>query len=129
MDLETAQYFTFFYGILSLKTGLFRYVNAGHPNPVYVPGGSEPTLLPSSGYPIGLLPEAKYEEHSVTMRTKDRLVLYTDGLIEAFNPQEEEFGLGRLLENVSNTRGLALNDSLKILAKAADDWYGIQPST
>jgi sigma-B regulation protein RsbU (phosphoserine phosphatase) len=58
------------------------------------------------------------------MRAKDRLVLYTDGLIEAFNPQEEEFGLGQLLENLSTTRSLALNESLKILAKCAADWHG-----
>jgi sigma-B regulation protein RsbU (phosphoserine phosphatase) len=123
MDPETAQYFTFFYGILNLKTGLFRYVNAGHPNPIYLPFGSEPALLPSSGCPIGLLRDAIYEDHTVTMRTKDRLVLYTDGLIESFNPLEEEFGLGRLLENVSSTRGLGLDESLKILAKCAADWH------
>lgn len=124
MDPETAQYFTFFYGILNLKTGLLRYVNAGHPNPIHLPFGSEPALLPSTGCPIGLLQKTKFEDHAVTMRAKDRLVLYTDGLIEAFNPQEEEFGLGQLLENVSNTRGLALNESLEILAKCAADWHG-----
>jgi len=124
MDLETGQYFTFFYGILNLKTGLFSYVNAGHPNPIYLPLGSEPRLLPSSGCPIGLLPEAQYEEQSLTLRTKDRLVLYTDGVIEAFNPQEEEYGLGRLLENISKTRLLRLNYSLETLANSSTDWSG-----
>ena len=123
MDLETGQYFTFFYGILNLKTGLFRYVNAGHPSPVYLPAGSEPMALPASGYPIGLLPEAKYEEHSVTLGTKDRLVLYTDGLIEAFNPREEEYGSRRLLENICDTRDLSLKASLEILAKSVEDWH------
>ena len=69
-----------------------------------------------------MLSEAKYEEHSLTMRTKDRLVLYTDGVIEAFNPQEEEYGLRRLLENVSKTRSLSLDKGLEALAKSANDW-------
>jgi len=124
MDLETNQYFTFFYGILNLKTGLFRYVNAGHPTPVYLPADSEPVTLPASGYPIGLLPEAKYEEHFVTLGTRDRLVLYTDGLIEAFNPREEEYGSRRLLENICDTRSLSLKASLEILAKSVEDWHG-----
>lgn len=124
MDLETNQYFTFFYGILNLKTGLFRYVNAGHPNPVYLPAGSEPTALPASGCPIGLFPEARYEEHSITVGTRDRLVLYTDGLVEAWNHREEEYGPRRLLDNICSTRGLSLKGSLEILAKSVDDWHG-----
>jgi sigma-B regulation protein RsbU (phosphoserine phosphatase) len=124
MDLQTNQYFTFFYGILNLKTGLFRYVNAGHPPPVYLAAESEPTELPASGLPIGLLREARYEEHTITVGTKDRLVLYTDGLVEAFNPREEEYGSRRLLENIVETRGLPLNDSLEILAKSVEEWHG-----
>ena len=124
MHLETGQYFTFFYGILNLKSGLFSYVNAGHPPPVYLPAGLKPTALPSSGCPIGLLPEAKYEEHSITLGTNDRLVLYTDGLIETFNSREEEYGLGRLLETICGTRGLSLKNSLEILVKSAEDWNG-----
>jgi serine phosphatase RsbU (regulator of sigma subunit) len=56
--------------------------------------------------------------------TRDRLVLYTDGLVEAWNSREEEYGSRRLLENICSTRGLSLKGSLEILAKSVDDWHG-----
>lgn len=123
MDLETNQYFTLFYGILNLRTGRFRYVNAGHPAPIHLRVGCDPKPLPASGFPIGLIPEARYEEHLVKLEARDRLVLYTDGLVEAFNPREEEYGSGRLLETICDTRCLSLKDSLENLAKSVECWH------
>jgi sigma-B regulation protein RsbU (phosphoserine phosphatase) len=89
------KYVTFFFGVLDPATGVLRYVNAGH-NPPFVCSGGEIVQLPSTGRPIGILPEASYEENVVTIGRGTTLLLYTDGLNEAANSAEEEFGMDRL---------------------------------
>ncbi len=78
-DQITGQYFTILYGVLSLGTGEFRYVSAGHPGPVWLPRGGAPQALPAAGYPIGV-GEADYAERSVRLGPGDRLYLFSDGL-------------------------------------------------
>jgi len=82
-----------------------RYVNAGHNLPyllrsVRVPAGStddwEIEELSSGGTVLGLLPQVSYEEAKVDLRPGDVLVAFTDGVTEALNPNEEEFGEERL---------------------------------
>jgi sigma-B regulation protein RsbU (phosphoserine phosphatase) len=89
------KYVTFFFGRLNPATGEMRYVNAGH-NPPFVctPEGVE--QLGSTGRPIGILPESSYEEATVTLPPGSTLLLYTDGLNEAENRDEAEFGMERL---------------------------------
>src|SRR5207244_911051 len=53
-DAATEQFFTLLYGILTLDTHEFRFVSAGHPCPVHLALGGQPTLVPASGYPLGL---------------------------------------------------------------------------
>jgi phosphoserine phosphatase RsbU/P len=95
------KYVTFFFGRYTPETGELHYVNAGHCPPLLVhPDGSiEP--VPSTGRPIGILPEAEYEEGALLIPEEATLFLYTDGLTEANNPEEEEFGMDRLLATVS----------------------------
>jgi phosphoserine phosphatase RsbU/P len=75
-DSATAQFATMVYGILNTTTGVFRYVSAGHPGPVYVPFGDNPVILESPGFPIGLASDA-YEEKSVRLGVGDRMYLYS----------------------------------------------------
>jgi len=89
------KYVTFFFGLLDPATGVLRYVNAGH-NPPFVCSGNEITHLESTGRPIGILPESSYVENVVTIASGATLLLYTDGLNEAANAEEEEFGMERL---------------------------------
>ena len=89
------KYVTFFFGVLDPATGVLRYVNAGH-NPPFICNGGEIAHLDSTGRPIGILPEASYEEEVVTIGSGATLLLYTDGLNEAANAGEEEFGMERL---------------------------------
>ncbi|MCD4749534.1 MAG: SpoIIE family protein phosphatase [Thermoanaerobaculales bacterium] len=87
---------TAFFAEVELSTGLVRYVNAGH-NPglvLRVTGSFE--WLNASGVPLGLLPVADYELGEVRLNSRDVLVLYTDGLTEAANPETEEYGEDRL---------------------------------
>jgi sigma-B regulation protein RsbU (phosphoserine phosphatase) len=90
------RYATFFFSIYSPPTRLLRYVNAGH-NPPYVLRGSEIHTLDGGGPVIGLLPEAIYEECHLLLKPGDLLLAYTDGISEALNLQDQEWGEERML--------------------------------
>ena len=89
------KYVTFFFGRYSPSTGALRYVNAGH-NPPFIAHGATLQTLDTTGRPIGLLGGCVYEEASVVIPPGATLFLYTDGLNEAANHDEEEFGNERL---------------------------------
>jgi sigma-B regulation protein RsbU (phosphoserine phosphatase) len=103
------KYVTFFFGVLDPSTGVLRYVNAGH-NPPFVCNGDEIVHLESTGRPIGILPESAYEEKSIAIGSGATLLLYTDGLNEAANAGEEEFGMERLTALVREACTYAVNE-------------------
>ncbi|MBW3564717.1 MAG: serine/threonine-protein phosphatase [Acidobacteria bacterium] len=80
-------------------------VNAGHPSPLLVsepspagPRGGSTVSIPSTGPVVGILPVSLWREESFRLRRGDRLVMYTDGLIEATSPDGEEIGEQRVLD-------------------------------
>jgi sigma-B regulation protein RsbU (phosphoserine phosphatase) len=92
---------TVFYCVLEPKSGVLRYANGGH-NPPYIrraAGGVE-TLGGAGGLVLGAMPGSRYTTHTVQLLPGDRLVLYTDGVTEAFNPAEELYGAQRLADEV-----------------------------
>lgn len=89
------KYVTFFFARYSPATGALRYVNAGHNPPLLVAGDAVETIS-STGRPIGILPDAHYSVGTATLADGATLFLYTDGLNEAANPEEEEYGNERL---------------------------------
>ena len=92
---------TVFYCIFDPKTGVLRYANGGH-NPPYVRhvDGSIEILSGTGGLVLGAMPGVEYPNHTVEMRAGDRLVLYTDGVTEAFNHVDEAYGVERLIAEV-----------------------------
>jgi serine phosphatase RsbU (regulator of sigma subunit) len=93
---EDSAFITFFYCVLDTRTGDLCYVNAGHnpPSVLRADGGKE--LLDRGGLVIGIMPGAEYEEGHTVLRPGDDLVLYTDGITEAANVDDEMFGEERL---------------------------------
>jgi sigma-B regulation protein RsbU (phosphoserine phosphatase) len=89
------KYATFFFGRFTPSTGELRYVNAGHNPPLLVEGGRL-SLLDSTGRPVGILPDSPFAEMTVRLERGSSLILYTDGLNEAADPEDEEFGMERL---------------------------------
>ena len=99
---EQMMFVTVFYGVLHLPSGQLRYVNAGH-NPPYLlpaqPGDAEPvrTLARTGGVAVAVSEEFVYQEAVLQLQTGDRIFLFTDGVTEAFNHQQQEYGEQRLL--------------------------------
>jgi phosphoserine phosphatase RsbU/P len=92
---------TVFYCILDPKTGALRYANGGH-NPPYVRRAAGPieSLNGAGGLVLGAMPGVRFPTHTVQLLRGDQLVLYTDGVTEAFNPTEELYGTQRLVDEV-----------------------------
>jgi serine phosphatase RsbU (regulator of sigma subunit) len=100
------------------------YVNAGHNFPVVrrANGGTE--RLESGGLPLGISPDASFPSSTVALEAGDTLVLFTDGVVEAFNAAGEEFTDGRWLNVIRSLPNLSAVDSLGYLLKSVENFVG-----
>ena len=119
---RTRQYFTLVYGAYDESGGRFRYVVAGHPSPLLLRRGEPPEELPGRGLPIGMIESASYRNETVALAPGDRLYFYTDGVTEALDASEAEFGRWRLMAEIDRVRDLPLREGLELLADAVRDW-------
>jgi serine phosphatase RsbU (regulator of sigma subunit) len=110
--IPPSMFVTCFYGVLDPQSGSFRYANAGHNLPCCSrrrDGLADE--LRARGMPLGLMPGMSYEEKETVLGPGEGVLFYTDGLIEAHNPQGEMFGTPRLLgllsERSEDGRGLS----------------------
>ncbi len=100
-DNEANMFVTVFLGILNTASGVLVYSNAGHLPPVLVRAGRDPEWVPlPKGFVLGGLENARYRSRTITLDPGDRLVLYTDGVTEAMNPEGLLFSGERLLASV-----------------------------
>jgi serine phosphatase RsbU (regulator of sigma subunit) len=98
--------------LLDSRTGRLQYANAGHDLPYlrHTGGVSE---LRARGMPLGLMPNMSYEEKEITLKPRESVLLYSDGLVEAHDSQREMFGFPRMRGFVgAHPGGAALIDSL-----------------
>jgi hypothetical protein len=122
-------YATFFYSQYMERTRQLRYVNAGHNPPFLLRTNGEITELPAGGTVIGMFPETSYEESAVTLGSGDVLIAFTDGVVEAHNDAEEEFGEERLKTLLRRVGGLtapeisaAVHTELKAWIRETDQY-------
>ncbi|MBK6561938.1 MAG: serine/threonine-protein phosphatase [Dehalococcoidia bacterium] len=86
---------TCLYGVLNPATGRFVFANAGHNLPTKRTADTVVELR-ATGMPLGLLPEMTYDEHEALLEPGEIILIYSDGLVEAHNPQGEMFSFPRL---------------------------------
>lgn len=98
------RFITFFMTIADPKTGELVYTNAGHNPPLLVRATGGYDTLAGGGVILGILPMATYKESRVTMNSGDILVLFSDGVTEAANLKDEDFGEERLAKLVASMR-------------------------
>jgi serine phosphatase RsbU (regulator of sigma subunit) len=91
------RYATLFWAEYNEHTAMLKYVNAGHPSPILIGSTGEIERLDSSGFPVGLFANAQYTARTHYVQPGSRLVIFTDGLTDAGNTKEQEFGDERLI--------------------------------
>ncbi len=92
---EVGRYATVFFGILD-QEGHLEFINAGHPSPFLIRRGVAEEAFTEGSYPVGLVPEAEYTAVCLKLEPGDTLVLFSDGVTEAVDPDEQMFGTPRL---------------------------------
>ena len=104
-DTKSKKFLSCFLGLLDTRRGGLHYINAGHVPPILVSGETgEYTLLQAGGTVIGLFPDAEYSRGSARLQPGDILVCCTDGVTEACNPQEDEYGTDKLAACIAQHR-------------------------
>jgi len=112
------RFITFFMGIANPATGDIKYVSAGHNPPLLVRAGGGYESLGVGGVILGILSMAKYEEAYAKMESGDVLVLFSDGVTEAADPDDNEFGEDRLAEMVAQLRDRPATEIVEEIHKA-----------
>lgn len=103
------------------------YINAGHNNPILRRASGQIERLDVGGLPFGIQPEVKYESASVTLAPGDWLIIFTDGLVEAENANQDEYGEARLLSAIEVAHAGQPADMLKRLMAELDLFVGNTP--
>lgn len=104
-DTKSKKFLSCFIGLLDTRRNGLHYINAGHVPPIHISGSSgQYKLLQEGGTVVGLFPEAEYSRGSSKLEPGDLLVCCTDGVTEACNVQEDEFGTDRLAACVAKHR-------------------------
>lgn len=107
------KFITAFFGVLDSTTGTFSYVNAGH-NPPYHFSAAGTASLDAGGLILGVIPTMiPYELGTVQLDPGDLLVLYTDGVSEALDPQRQEYGAERLCDLFDHDRNLSAQQAIE----------------
>ena len=103
------------------------YINAGHNNPILLRANGSIERLDVGGLPYGILPEVKYQAGTVSLLPGDWLVIFTDGLVEAENARQEDYGEGRLLNVIQSAKSLSPAELLKRLIAELDLFVATTP--
>lgn len=120
---------TMILGIVDTTTGRMEYGQGGHNPPIVLPAKGEPVYEPSGGMPLGVFEDAKFGQRQLELKVGETLLVYTDGVTEAMNPQRELFGEERLKEAVREQSRLSPESlTQRVVAEVARFANGAEPS-
>jgi phosphoserine phosphatase RsbU/P len=115
---ESNMFVTFFVGILNTKTNLLQFCNAGHNPPILIRGGKEAEFFGlTKSIPVGLFEDFDFKEERIQLDTDDQLFLYTDGLTEAEDVNNNLYGNERLLEVIRKNADAAPKELIELVGK------------
>jgi serine phosphatase RsbU (regulator of sigma subunit) len=127
-DSTSDMFVTAYYAILDMPSRALTYASAGHNLGLYVPAvDGPPQVLVTDGIPLGITAQAPIGQKTLTMQPGDLVVMYTDGVTEAVNGENEEFGQSRLAELLRANRHLPADAIADAIRAAVDDFIGDAP--
>lgn len=125
-DVESNEFVTVFYGVLDPATGTFTYCNAGHNPPYFIRPNAEIGLqkLPRTGMPLGIVEKETWARAAVQFNPGDRLVLYTDGVIDAENARGEFFGVDRFVNAMQASASRSAEEMIQSISAEVQTFVG-----
>lgn len=121
------KFITLFLGYIDLENNEFVYTNAGHDYPYLFRASGKTERLESTGIPIGMLPESKYDESSVQLESGDVLFVYSDGIVDATNADGNMFTEERLAYLVESNTGKSPQEIASAIEKEILKFIGKTP--
>ncbi len=109
----SSMFVTVFYGILNTQTGEAEYVNAGHNPPYLLSASGISKVEMTNGLALGVLDDFIYESKKIQLKNGDRLLLYTDGVVEAFNQEETAYGEEKFEDFLNKSLSLQIEAIVK----------------
>jgi sigma-B regulation protein RsbU (phosphoserine phosphatase) len=123
-EASNNRFFTLLYGILDIRDGQFRYALAGHPGPLIVSSDQSVQDLTENSFPVGIVENADFTESTIKLNPGDRMYLYSDGIIEETNENEEQFEINRLQESLKRNYSVTIDKSIEQMVDAIISWHG-----
>jgi sigma-B regulation protein RsbU (phosphoserine phosphatase) len=121
-SIERNQFVTGFYGILDATNRTLAYSNAGHNPPFLLDVEGKAHFEERGGVPLGMFRDSRYYEYYATIESGQMLMLYTDGVTEAMNPDGEEYGRDRLVDAARRGRHLSARELIDFIHREVIDW-------
>ena len=121
------KYATLFLGVLDYKAHQFIYCNAGHDNPFFFCPQKPVSRLQTGGIVVGFMKEFAFEQATIPFGVNDVLVIYSDGVTEAMNSRNQEFGEQRLHNVLQNSIHSGATDIIERVLKEVDTFTGETP--
>ena len=129
-DNEALMFVTLVYAVYDPGNGLLTYANGGHNPPLVIHRDGSSTLLPATGgLALGVMPNYEFDRNIVTIEPGESLVMYTDGVTEAMNGDEEEFGTERLQDLFAEPKPQDAQVITKSIFDAVDAFAGDAPQS
>ena len=115
------KYATLFYGILDFSQNKITFCNAGHNEPILIDETGNVLRLKEGGMIVGIFPDAPYEEKTIDFASGSVLIIFSDGITEAMNINEEEFGEERLIELIKKNKNLSAEELINFIMKVVNN--------
>lgn len=121
-SIERNQFVTAFYGVLDASNKTLAYTNAGHNPPLILDKDGKARFLERGGLPLGMFRDTRYYEYYVSIEPGQMIVLYTDGVTEALNPEGVEYGRERLQSAVLAAQNLRAREIISSIHRNVIEW-------
>ena len=95
---------------------------AGHPGPALMKKGQPPHIIATHSYPIGVSEDAEYISETIQLQAGDKLILYTDGVVEALSSRDIPFGDERFLKTLKRNQSKSIDECLDAVIKSLENW-------
>lgn len=126
---DSEHYLTAFFAILDLRTGIIQFTNAGHhPALLFNPQSNDIRKLDTHGFFIGIMEDAKYETGFTELSPDDKILFFTDGIIEARNPREEFYEYERLYDYILRKADAGVKTFVEDLVREINEFCQTKPA-
>jgi len=127
-DSKASMFVTLFYAVIDAQPKTFRYANAGHNPPIFIKGSTNNIIfLKAQSAPLGVVSDIQVTTEEIRLKKDDIIVLYTDGVTEAVNDNEERFEMERFQQVLLESRNLTASQIINSIEKKVASFVGTQP--